>query len=689
MLSPDYLLRVSEGGEAIAETLHNEIIKQIVERIAIRLERGDDYILTARDKWQIEVLQDAGFLREDIEKTIAKQTALMQKEIAQAMEEAGVKAMEYDDEIYRAAGLDPEPLTKSPHLIRMLQRGYEATVGEWVNFTRTTADAVQQSFIQACDKAYNMVYSGAVGYSQAYVDAINEIAGGGVYVTYPSGHRDTIETATLRCIRTGVSQATAQITDARMDEMDWDIVLVSSHLGARVTDREDFTNHYWWQGKFYSRSGRDARFPPFSVCGMGDVQGIHGANCRHQHGPGDGEFNPFKDYDSEENKKRYQLEQQQRAMERRIRDSKRKCMGLKEGMDNAQTEEAKQKLQEKYQKEAALLKKRNQAYNDFCEETGLKKKNERITIAQWNRKQSATAGAAARKQNGENKKKAAVEKKPDTKSQSESLRDRLIKCENTGEVSAACQDHFLKKGSKIKTVDFGNTDTDAAKQMAEMLDQLDSKYNSSMTSIRVKWMPDTIVGKAEPTNASFEDAIKTSDLSKLESEVTLNETFLESKDKIKLDFEKTRRASQYSAPTNAEVDEKNAAVASLVHEYAHTICPGRASELYQSMTGNQNPGFVTLRRQYRTYMLELRNKAREIQRIRDSFTGKPDAVQKGYEATKELQEEYNAICISRYSKASVGEFIAEAFLDATLSSNPKPASRQVLEIINKLYGKGG
>ena len=84
-------------------------------------------------------------------------------------------------------------------------------------------------------------------------------------------------------------------------------------------------------------------------------------------------------------------------MERRIRDSKRKCMGLKEGLDNAQTEEAKQKLQEAYTKEAALLKKRNQAYNDFCEETGLKKKNERITIAQWDRKQAAKARAAASK----------------------------------------------------------------------------------------------------------------------------------------------------------------------------------------------------------------------------------------------------------------------------------------------------
>ena len=397
MLSPDYLLRVSEGGEAIAETLHNEIIKQIVERIAIRLDRGDNYILTARDKWQIEVLLDAGFLREDIEKTIAKHTGIMQKEIAEAMEDAGVKAMEYDDEIYRAAGLSPEPLTKSPHLIRMLQRGYEATVGEWVNFTRTTADAVQKSFIEACDKAYNMVYSGASGYRQAFVDAINEIIDNGVYVTYPSGHKDTIETATLRCIRTGVSQATAEITDARMEEMEWDTILVSSHLGARVTDKEDFTNHYWWQGKFYSKSGNDKRFPPYSVCNQGHVQGIHGANCRHQHGPGDGEFNPYREYDSEENKKAYDLQQKQRAMERRIRDSKRKVIGLKQSIDSAGTEESKAKLQEEYEKEAALLQKRNQAYNEFCEKTGLKKQNERITIAQWDRKQAAQARAAARK----------------------------------------------------------------------------------------------------------------------------------------------------------------------------------------------------------------------------------------------------------------------------------------------------
>ena len=162
MLSPEYLLRVSEGGEEIAESLHNDIIKKIVERIAIRLDRGDNYILTTQDKWQIEVLQEAGYLREDIEKILAQKTDLMQKEIAEAMEDAGVKALEYDDEIYRAAGLSPKALEQSPYLIRLMQRAYEATNGDWVNFTRTMADEVQQSFIKACDMAYTQVAGGAM-----------------------------------------------------------------------------------------------------------------------------------------------------------------------------------------------------------------------------------------------------------------------------------------------------------------------------------------------------------------------------------------------------------------------------------------------------------------------------------------------------------------------------------------------
>ncbi len=400
MLKPDYLLRVSEGAENIAEQLHIDIMERIIKRMMIRIGRGEEYLLTATDKWNIQVLQDAGYLLEDIQKALADTTKLQQQEIAEAFEEAGIKALEYDDEVYRAAGLSPTPLQQSPHLVRIMQRNYEATLGEWANFTRTTAETAQQLFINECDKMYNLVSSGAVSYTEAFLDAIKRIVNDGLTITYPTGHTDTIETATLRCVRTGISQMSGQITDARMEEMDWDIILTSSHLGARVTGRSDYTDHEWWQGKFYSRTGMDNRFPPFSVCGQGHVQGIHGANCRHSHGPGDGEHNPFERYDSEQNKTQYEIEQRQRAIERKIRRTKRQVMGAKAAVDACPDGTLKHDLDMLYQKKAALLKKQNDYYNEHCERHGQKRLQERLAIAKWDRQQAAAArGAAQRYEN--------------------------------------------------------------------------------------------------------------------------------------------------------------------------------------------------------------------------------------------------------------------------------------------------
>lgn len=397
MLDPEYLLDIAEGAEALASELHSDILARIIKRITIRIGRSDDYLLTPIDKWQLEVLEEAGYLREDLEKLIAEKTQLELKEIKEAFEDAGVRNLEYDDEVYKNAGLQPLPMRQSPNLMRILQRGYEATQQEWFNYTRTIADVSQGLFISECDRAYNLAVSGAVSYTQAYKEAINRIAKGGVTVSYPSGHEDTIETATLRAVRTGISQACAQITDARMDEMEWDTVLVSAHIGARVTAYEDHTNHAWWQGKFYSRSGEDPRYPPFEVCGMGDVQGIHGANCRHSHGPGDGANNPFEEIDSEENKRVYELQQAQRALERRIRRQKRDVMAYKTALDHLPEGEHKDGVERIYQKKAAKLQELNGKYAEFCKTHEVKSQQERLAIAKWDRKQSAAASAAARK----------------------------------------------------------------------------------------------------------------------------------------------------------------------------------------------------------------------------------------------------------------------------------------------------
>lgn len=385
MLTPEYLLRAAEPAEEIAEQLHQDILERIIRRILIRFDRGDDYVLTALDKWQIEVLQDAGFLMEEIQKEIADATGLMQEEIAEAMEDAGVRAMEYDDEIYRAAGLNPQGLTQSPYLVRLMQDAYEQTVGEWKNFTNISKKAAHSLFVSACDTAYLRVMSGAVSSSQAVKEALKEIVEGGVYVEYKDKkgnviRRDTIETATARAVRTGISQASGRIQLARMDEMGVELVIVSSHLGARPS-------HALWQGKVYSRTG-GGQYPDFETAtGYGTVTGLCGANCRHNFSPYfEGMGNPFEQYDSKENLKQYELEQKSRALERRIRETKRKLMGYKAAGE-----------EEEYRRAAALLQRQNEAYNKFCEDNGMKKRSERIAIARWDRKQAAQARAAAKK----------------------------------------------------------------------------------------------------------------------------------------------------------------------------------------------------------------------------------------------------------------------------------------------------
>lgn len=199
------------------------------------------------------MLQDAGYLLEDITAELSKYTKRQEKEIKAAMEEAGVKALEYDDKIYRAAGLSPMPLTQSPALIRLMERSYNATLGEWRNMTRTTAQAAQRKFINECDMAYNKVMSGAVAYNTAVKEAVEAIASGGVYVNYPSGRKMTVEAATAMVVRTGISQACADIQLARMKEMGCSLVLTSAHIGARTgSGGPDHTNHLYWQAGIYS-----------------------------------------------------------------------------------------------------------------------------------------------------------------------------------------------------------------------------------------------------------------------------------------------------------------------------------------------------------------------------------------------------------------------------------------------------
>lgn len=122
------------------------------------------------------------------------------------------------------------------------------------------------------------------------------------------------------------------------------------------------------------------------------------ANCRHSFGPYyEGQENPYKDIMTADNVRMEKLEQRQRLLERRVRKTKREVMGLQEAVEKCQDEAAKFELQQTLDRKSYLLSRQNKAYNDFCEQNGLRKQAERLQIARWQREQAAKARGAARR----------------------------------------------------------------------------------------------------------------------------------------------------------------------------------------------------------------------------------------------------------------------------------------------------
>lgn len=396
MLTPQQILDIVETLYPTIDELNIWITKDLIKRVMARIGRGDFY-LTGTDDWQLQVYQAAGGHLEAVQREIARWTKTSDAEIRRIFEDAGIKTLAYDSNFYTEHGLEALSLTQSEGMIRLLEDTYQRTAGTVHNFTRTTAQASQQRLITVLDEAHFKVASGAASYTQAVQEALDSIVTEQTKVRYPTGHVDTIETAVLRAVRTGVAQASGNMAVKGMEERDWDVVLVSAHLGARYGDGGNNPgNHAWWQGKFYSRTGRTPGLPNFlESTGYGTGEGLCGWNCRHSFGPGDLRHNPFKDFDAEENKKAYDLSQKQRAQERRIRQTKVKLVGLRQAIEGAEDPAAKATLEGEYQKAAKLLEKQNLAYNTFCQNNGLKRLADRIQVAQWTRADAKKSIAAA------------------------------------------------------------------------------------------------------------------------------------------------------------------------------------------------------------------------------------------------------------------------------------------------------
>ena len=395
MITPEQFQEIGETLLPLLDDLTEWIARDMIERFMIRFGRGEEKLLTGTDEWQAWVLKQAGGNLDEIQKALAKSTGKSQQEIAKIFKDSGIQAAKADAE---AAAVTFSGLSSG--MMAIITDAYERTVGEISNITRTTAGATNQAFIDICDAAYWKVRTGAQSYTAAMLEGIKELGQVQPIVRYPSGHKDTLEVAVLRCIRTGVAQSSGNMTIQQCKDMGWNHVLVSQHLGARVSDTDPIADHAGWQGKVYCIAGKDAQFDNLlDATGYPENPlGLCGYNCRHSFTPflpGVSRYNN-KPIDTEANRRAYELSQTQRAMERRIRAQKRKCAALHTAVKSCEDTAGKAKLQEKYAQSAKRLQDQNAAYTKFCADNDLKPYHERLAVAGWDHSAASTASAAAR-----------------------------------------------------------------------------------------------------------------------------------------------------------------------------------------------------------------------------------------------------------------------------------------------------
>lgn len=391
MLTANYLMNVANQMVSLWGDVESDILADITKRIA---KMG----VTETSEWQMLKLREMGVLQTDIANVLAKATKISQKNMYQTIVKACQDALAFDDALYINAGYYPLPLKESAALQDVIQAGIRKTNGLMQNFTRTTANTASQAFENSMDRVWLQVNSGAFSPETALRRAVNDLAKKGIgAIAYPSGHIDKSEVAARRAMITGLNQTTAELQLARMDELGQDLVEVTAHAGARP-------EHAVWQGQVYSRSGKTKGYKNFyAETGYGTGEGLCGWNCYHNFYPFFAglskqafERDPAKRL-GKTNDQMYEESQKQRYFERKVRESKRECLGLISAKDAAKDPTLKAYFENDLGKASALLKKRQQALKDYCELVDRPKEGDRIIVPGYNHSAASKVTWAAKK----------------------------------------------------------------------------------------------------------------------------------------------------------------------------------------------------------------------------------------------------------------------------------------------------
>ena len=357
--------------------------ERILQDIARRIKKTGEITSTA--DWQINRLRILGYSSEDIEREIKKTLDASYPEMFELYDK--VIDWEYvrNKDIYEQINAEFILFEKNEQLKQITDAIIRQSLEDLENVTKSLGfyldyngkkvlTPLSQVYSNYLDNACFDIVTGAFDYGSVLRRVVTQLTNSGLRkIEYGSGYASRVEVAARRAVMTGVANLTGEIADYNAKKLGTEYFEVEWHAGARPT-------HAVWQGRVWTKEQL------YSVCGLGTVTGLLGANCYHTYYPffpGISRRNWSDEWLEEQNRKEskpkefrgkeytlYEAKQRQRQMETAMRAQREKVQMLQDGGADRQ--------------EVMLQKAKYQGqlneYAAFSRKMGLKEERERIYI---------------------------------------------------------------------------------------------------------------------------------------------------------------------------------------------------------------------------------------------------------------------------------------------------------------------
>lgn len=374
------ILELTEPFEQIYEGITNKILlllvnylgKDIDLPIELWKQRKANDIRTLMIQIK-EIILNAKGIKDLTDVTLANTIDKTLKDIEPSLKEASEKGILFSiDGAYKESGsLNSLRDTQTQAMLNT----FNDINNSIFNNSRNVYNKTVNNIASILDKAVKNNLSGEAR-QKVVVDAIRKMVENRIPAFVDkAGRQWSAEAYTNMYVRTNVHNLSLEAVNRRNADYGNDLFLVDSHAGARKkcypyqnkvissSNREGYT---------YDGNGRRIKIIPLSSTSYGEPDGLFGINCGHRNIP----FIPNMSYrskqdrqDKEENDRLYRESQEQRALERAIRQSKLKEETFKTLKDY-----------EQYEKQKAVTRQKQAQMREFIKRTGRTRRPTRERI---------------------------------------------------------------------------------------------------------------------------------------------------------------------------------------------------------------------------------------------------------------------------------------------------------------------